>query len=123
MPFSAPEEQPRRHDDIVARVCSTRLALDEEQMQLNVIHRWHHIGACDEVIQVPLHQETASALRTQQRLDRTALIHSAVALRHLLQGQFQVEDFARVYLALPDPVNEVRQEAAHRCWAAVQMDF
>src|SRR5207253_2500665 len=63
------------------------------------------------------------ALRAQQRLNRSALVHSAVALRHLLQGQFQVENLAGMYLALPDSVNEVRQEAAHRCRAAMQMDF
>lgn len=40
--------------------------------------------------------------RQQQGLDRAALVHRAVALRHFLQGQGQVEDLAGVDRAVLD---------------------
>src|SRR5215212_3432752 len=60
-------------------------------------------------------------LRAQQRLDRAALVHRAVALRHLLQRQAQVEDFAGVDLPVPDQVDKLGQEAPHRGGTAVQV--
>jgi hypothetical protein len=40
-------------------------------------------------------------------LDRAALVHRAVALRHLLERQLQVEDFAGVDLPVPDQVDQL----------------
>ncbi len=42
------------------------------------------------------------SLRAQQRLDRAAFIHRAVALRHLFQGQGQVEDLGWIDLSAHD---------------------
>ena len=52
------------------------------------------------------------SLRAQQRLDRAALVHRAVALRHLLKRQGQVEDLAGVDLPVPDQVDKLGQIAA-----------
>src|SRR5215204_4731553 len=59
--------------------------------------------------------------RAQQRLDRAALVHRAVALRHLLQRQGQVEDLAGGDLPVPDQVDKLGQEAPHRGGTAVQV--
>src|ERR671914_402071 len=61
------------------------------------------------------------SLRAQQRLDRAALVHRAVALRHLLEWQGQVEDLAGVDLPVPDQVDKLGQEAPDRCGTAVQV--
>src|SRR5882724_6755191 len=47
-----------------------------------------------------------SELRMEQRLDRAAGVHRAVALRNLVERQGQVEDLARVDLPIPDEVDE-----------------
>src|ERR671935_111957 len=52
-----------------------------------------------------------------------ALVHGAVALGDLVQGQLQVEHLAGVDRPVPDQVDQLGQEAAHRRRAAVQMDF
>src|SRR5659263_488945 len=44
-------------------------------------------------------------LRAQQRLNRAALVHRAVALRHLVERQGQVEHLAGVDLPLPHQVD------------------
>ncbi len=61
-----------------------------------------------------------SVLRLQQRLDRTALVHCAVALCHLVEGQGQIEHLARIDLAVPHKVYKLGQEAPHRGRTAVQ---
>src|SRR6266700_5183422 len=58
----------------------------------------------------------------EQRLDGAALVHGAVPLGDLLERQGQVEDLAGVDLAVPDEVDQLGQEAAHRCGTAVQVD-
>src|SRR6266496_1651907 len=58
----------------------------------------------------------------QQRLDGAALVHCAVALRHLLERQGQVEDLSGVNLAVQHKVDQLWQKAAHRCRAAVEVD-
>src|SRR5437899_3439329 len=63
-----------------------------------------------------------TASRTQQRLDRAALVHRAVALRHLLDRQGQVEDLAWLDLAVPHEIDQVRQVAPHRRGPAVEVD-
>src|SRR5207237_7961328 len=60
--------------------------------------------------------------RTQQRLDRAALVHRAVALRHLIEWQHQVEDFPGVDLSIKHQLNQLGEEAAHRRGATVKMD-
>src|SRR5215217_9785744 len=59
--------------------------------------------------------------RAQQRLDRAALVHRAVALRYLLQRQRKVEDLAGVDLPVPDQLDKLRQEAPDRGGTAVQV--
>jgi toxin ParE1/3/4 len=49
-----------------------------------------------------------------KRLDRAALVHRTVALRHLVKRQGQVEDFAGIDLPVPHQANQLRPEAAHR---------
>src|SRR5258705_6209454 len=66
--------------------------------------------------------EREIALRTQQRLDRAAFVHRAVPLRHLIEGQRQVEDLARIDLPLPHEVDQLGKEAAHWRGTAMQMD-
>src|SRR5437879_8752537 len=66
--------------------------------------------------------ERANALRTQQRLDRAAFVHRAVPLRHLVEGQGQIEDLAGIDLPLPHEVDHLGQEAAHWSGTAMQMD-
>src|SRR5436309_1502699 len=61
-------------------------------------------------------------LRAQQRLDRAALIHRAVALCHLVERQGEIEDLARIHLPVPHQVDQLRQETAHRCRTAVEVD-
>src|SRR5919199_1424422 len=59
----------------------------------------------------------------EQRLDRPALVHRAVALGRLLQRQRLVEDLAGVNCAVEYKVDEVREVTTHRGRAAVQMDL
>ena len=47
----------------------------------------------------------ARALRAQQRLDRAALVHCAVALRHMIERQRQAEDLLGINLRLPDQID------------------
>src|SRR5579885_359988 len=63
-----------------------------------------------------------SDLRSQQRLDGAALVHGAVALRHLVQGQGEIEDAARVDCPVPHQLDQLGQEAAHRSGTAEQAD-
>src|SRR5262245_56216375 len=60
--------------------------------------------------------------RTEQRLDRPAFIHGAVALRNLVERQGQVEDLPRIDLLVPDELDEIGQVAAHRGRAPVEVD-
>src|SRR5713101_4517020 len=66
--------------------------------------------------------ERENALRTQQRLDRAAFVHCAVALRHLVEGQSQIKHLAGIDLPLPHQVDQFGQEAAHWSGTAMQMD-
>src|SRR5574337_69570 len=59
-------------------------------------------------------------LRAQQRLDRAALVHGAIALRHLVERQSQIEDLAGVDLSVPDQINQLGQEAPHWSRTPVQ---
>ena len=58
---------------------------------------------------------------TQEDLDRLALVHRAIAVGGLLERQLEVEDLARVDLAVPDKVDQLGQEATHRRGSAVQV--
>src|SRR4029453_16022769 len=51
------------------------------------------------------------------------LVHRAVALRHLVERQGQVEDLAGVDLPVPHQVNQLGQEAAHRRGATMEIDL
>ena len=42
---------------------------------------------------------------TQQRLNRAAFVHRAVALRHLIERQSQVEHLARIDLSFPHQID------------------
>src|SRR5512135_2073174 len=57
----------------------------------------------------------------QQRLDRATLVHRLVALGGLLQRQGEVEDLARIDLAVADQLDQLGQEPAHRGRAVVQV--
>src|SRR5579884_15914 len=59
----------------------------------------------------------------EQRLDGPPLVHGAVALRHLIQGQGQVEDLAGVDPPVPDQVDQLGQETAHRSRAAMEVEI
>ena len=52
--------------------------------------------------------------RAQQRLDRPALVHCAITLRHLIEGQREVEHLAGVDRPLPYELDQLGQVAAHR---------
>ena len=59
-------------------------------------------------------------LWAQQRLDGTALVHGAVAFRHLVQRQCQVKDLAGIDLPAPHTVDQLGQKPAHRSRAAAE---
>src|SRR5918993_1027815 len=50
----------------------------------------------------------------EERFDGAAFVHGLVALGGLLEGQFEAEDLAGVDLPVPDQVDELGQEPAHR---------
>ena len=60
-------------------------------------------------------------LRTQQRLDCTAFVHSAVAFCYLIQRQAQIEDLAGVDLFVQHELDQFRQVAADSGGSSVQM--
>src|SRR6266487_1501247 len=62
------------------------------------------------------------SLWTQKRLDRPPLVHCTVALRDALEGQGQVEHLAGIDFPVPDQIDQLGQEAAHRCGTAVKVD-
>jgi hypothetical protein len=61
-------------------------------------------------------------LRSQQRLDGAPLVHGAIALRHLVERQREIEDLARIDGPLQDQIDEVWQVSAHGRWTSVQSD-
>ncbi len=61
-------------------------------------------------------------LGAQQSLDRAALVHCTVALRHLIKRQRQVEHLTGINLPLPHRVDQLGQEAAHGRGATVKVD-
>src|SRR3954471_17844356 len=63
-----------------------------------------------------------SFLRAQQRFDRAALVHRAIALGDLPERQRQVEHFAWVNLAVEDQGDQFRKIAAHGCGATEKTD-
>src|SRR5438094_7220734 len=63
-----------------------------------------------------------SFLWAQERLDRAALVHGAVAFGHLVEGQGQVEDLAGVDPSLAHQIDQLGEVAAHGGRATVQMD-
>src|SRR5207244_6663693 len=58
----------------------------------------------------------------EQCLDGSAFVHGAVALGDVVEGQGEVENLAGVDLAVPDEVDQLGQEAAHRRGTSVQVD-
>src|SRR5919106_1108240 len=58
----------------------------------------------------------------EEGLDGASLVHGAVAVVRLVEGEGEVEDPAGVDLAVPDQVDELGEEAAHRRGAAVEVD-
>src|SRR5438034_145418 len=58
----------------------------------------------------------------QERLDRAPFVHRLVAGCGVVERQLEVEDSSWVDLAVPDHLDQLGQEAAHRGGAAVQMD-
>src|SRR5256885_838755 len=61
-------------------------------------------------------------LWAQQRLDRAALVHGAVALRHLVERQSQVKDPAGVDFLVPYQIDQLGQVAPYRRGSAVEVD-
>src|SRR5918994_3363505 len=59
--------------------------------------------------------------RPQQRLDRAALVHRAVAFRNLLKRQGKVEDLPGVDLPVPDQIDKLGQETPDWGGTAVQV--
>src|SRR3954453_13919453 len=57
----------------------------------------------------------------EQDLGGTALVHGPVAVGGLLERKDQVEDLAGVDRAVPDELDELRQEATPRGRPAVQV--
>ena len=58
----------------------------------------------------------------QQGLDGAALVHRAIALRHLIQRQSQIENLAGVDLSVQYKLDQFRQVASHRSRPTVQVD-
>src|SRR4051812_36853182 len=56
----------------------------------------------------------------QQRLDRVARVHRAVAVGRVVEPELQVEHLAGADLAVPDEVDELGQKAPDR---AVRVDL
>src|SRR3954470_13249734 len=63
-----------------------------------------------------------SFLRAQQRFDRAALVHRAIALGDSPERQRQVEHFAWVNLVVEDQGDQFRKIAAHGCGATEKTD-
>src|SRR5206468_6900173 len=63
-----------------------------------------------------------TSLNPQERFDRAALIHGAIALGDLIQRQHQVEDLAGVECSFQDEINQLGQIRPDRSRAAMQMD-
>src|SRR4051812_7172645 len=63
-----------------------------------------------------------SFLWAQQRFDRAALVHRAIALGDLPERQRQVEHFARVDFFVEDQGDQFRKIAAHGCGATEKTD-
>ena len=60
--------------------------------------------------------------RAEKDLDGAPLIHGLVAVGGLVERELEVEDLAGVDRAVPDQVDQLGQEPAHRGGAAVQVD-
>src|SRR4051794_17725021 len=56
----------------------------------------------------------------EQRFDRAALVHRAIALSHPLERQDQVEHLSRIDRSGKDEIDQVRQVPAHWRWTAEQ---
>src|SRR5437762_6283995 len=61
------------------------------------------------------------SLRLQQCFYGTALVHSAVAFRHLIERQSQIENLAGVDLPIQHQLYQVWQVTAHWRGTAMQM--
>src|SRR3954454_9456748 len=61
-------------------------------------------------------------LWAQQRFDRAALVHRAIALGDLAERQRQVEHCSRVDLSVEDQTDQFRKIAAHGCGATEKTD-
>src|SRR5258708_17910214 len=53
--------------------------------------------------------------------DSAALVHRAVALSNLIQGEGKVEDFARMDVFSPDHIDYLPMEAADWCGASMKL--
>lgn len=62
-------------------------------------------------------------LRTQQRLDRAALVHGPIPFRHLVERQDQIENLTRVDRAIPHQLDELGEVPPDGCRTAVKMDM
>src|SRR4051812_25253572 len=60
--------------------------------------------------------------RAKQCFDCSALVHRAVTIGDLLEGQRQVEHLAGIDLPAPDQIDQLRQESANRGGAAMQVN-
>src|SRR4029450_11316499 len=58
---------------------------------------------------------------TKQDLDRLPRVHGLIAGGRLLERKLEVEDPARVDLPVPDQVDQLRHESAHRGGSSVQV--
>src|SRR3954471_24093052 len=63
-----------------------------------------------------------SFLWTQQRFDRAALVHRAIALGDLPERQRQIEHLARVDFSVEDQADQFGKIAPPRCGAAEKTD-
>src|SRR5438128_10183569 len=68
---------------------------------------------CSDLLRI-LPGAPSSSFRIKQRLDCAALVHCAVSLCHLVEGQSQVEDLAGVDLLAPYKIDQLGQVPANR---------
>ena len=59
--------------------------------------------------------------RAEERLDGATFVHGPVALGDLIQREGEVQDLPGVDGAVPDELDELGEEPAHRCRTAVQV--
>src|SRR3954471_12000017 len=65
--------------------------------------------------------KTRAVSESEKRLCRTPCVHRLVTLGCLFEREREVEDLAGVDLAVPDELDQLRQEATNGRWAAEQV--